>query len=87
MSSHHNQISIANDVVEGSGITLLQMSKVDPTKLQKLDRKSTILLQAAKEEVTMDHDDPNKEVEMTEEPGMDVRAGTMPFVSYCLLYA
>jgi hypothetical protein len=31
----------------GMGITLLQMSKVDPTTL-KLDRRSTILLQATK---------------------------------------
>lgn len=31
----------------GMGITLLQMSKVDPTTL-KLDRRSTILLQATR---------------------------------------
>ena len=31
------------------GITILQMSKVDPTSLSKLDRRSTILLQAARQ--------------------------------------
>jgi hypothetical protein len=32
------------------GITILQMSKVDPVSLSKLDRRSTILLQAARQQ-------------------------------------
>ncbi|KAG8958937.1 hypothetical protein FRC03_008685 [Tulasnella sp. 419] len=62
-----------------SGITLLQMSKVDPTKLQNLDRKSTILLQAAREEVEKPEDPLNParvDAEMTEEPGLDALRGT-----------
>jgi hypothetical protein len=46
------------------------MSKVDPRKLSKLDRKTSILLQAAREHVGHDDNDPEKaEVEAVEEPG------------------
>lgn len=54
------------------GITLLQMSKVDPNTLSKLDRKSTILLQASKhqtEEAEKGH------VTALEDPGMDALRG------------
>ena len=30
------------------GITVLQLSKIDPTQIKTLDRRSTLLLQAAK---------------------------------------
>jgi hypothetical protein len=55
------------------GITLLQMSKVDPNTLTKLDRKSTILMQASRqhtEEAEKGH------VSALEDPGMDaLRSG------------
>ena len=60
------------------------MSKIDPRNLQKLDRKTTILLQAAREEVhpsrsvdgcDNEDDDEEKLLEATEEPGMDSVAG------------
>ena len=31
-----------------AGITVLQLSKIDPTQIKKLDRRSTLLLQAAR---------------------------------------
>ncbi|KAG8694937.1 hypothetical protein FRC09_009503, partial [Ceratobasidium sp. 395] len=34
-----------------TGITILQMSKVDPRKLQNLDRRTTLLLAAARQEI------------------------------------
>ncbi|KAF9010815.1 magnesium transporter NIPA-domain-containing protein [Cyathus striatus] len=54
------------------GITILQMSKVDPEQLSKLDRKSTILLQAARRQTE------NQEKDLTgiEDPGMDALRGS-----------
>lgn len=66
-----------------TGIIILQMSKVDPRKLSGLDRKTTMLLQAAREEVDDNHDslegfgmnDTEKALviadKKTEEPGID----------------
>ncbi|KAH7107923.1 DUF803-domain-containing protein [Auriculariales sp. MPI-PUGE-AT-0066] len=54
------------------GITILQMSKVDPTKLEKLDRRSTILLQAARSKTEMAEKDT---AEAIEEPGLDTLRG------------
>ena len=55
------------------GITILQMSKVDPTKLGKLDRRSTLLLQAARA-----HNDivDEKDALQFEDPGMDTLRGS-----------
>ena len=54
------------------GITLLQMSKVDPEQLSNLDRKSTILLQASKH---TSEGGEKGEVTALEEPGMDALRG------------
>lgn len=54
------------------GITLLQMSKVDPTSLSKLDRKSTILLQASKQHT---EEAEKGQVTALEDPGMDALRG------------
>lgn len=55
------------------GITLLQLSKVDPTTLDKLDRKSTILMQAAQHQT---EDQEKGAVSSYEDPGMDaLRSG------------
>jgi hypothetical protein len=55
------------------GITILQMSKVDPTQLAKLDRRSTILLQAARAQTeTVDE----KGAVGYEDPGMDTLRGS-----------
>ncbi|KAF8329106.1 magnesium transporter NIPA-domain-containing protein [Cantharellus anzutake] len=61
-----------------SGITLLQISKVEPTKLRGLDRRTTLLLQAAREEVAEPEiDDPEKGLlQASEEPGLDALRGT-----------
>jgi len=55
------------------GITILQMSKVDPEKLGKLDRRSTLLLQAARA-----HNDivDEKGALQYEDPGMDTLRGS-----------
>ncbi|KAH8118979.1 DUF803-domain-containing protein [Phellopilus nigrolimitatus] len=65
-----------------SGIFILQMSKIDPRHLTKLDRKTTMLLQAAREEIrpagadgSDNEPDSEKLIEATEEPGMDALAG------------
>lgn len=64
-----------------SGIFILQMSKVDPRHLSRLDRRTTLLLQAAREEVNPpgsgdgDELDEKKLIEATEEPGVDALAG------------
>ena len=50
------------------GITLLQMSKVDPTDL-KLDRRSTILLSAARQEIS------DEKGTREEDPGIDAIRG------------
>ncbi|KAJ3882666.1 magnesium transporter NIPA-domain-containing protein [Lentinula edodes] len=55
------------------GITILQMSKVDPENLTKLDRRSTILLQASREH-TAGFDE--KDVLAVEDPGMDTLRGS-----------
>ncbi|KAF4567283.1 hypothetical protein EYR40_006280 [Pleurotus pulmonarius] len=54
------------------GITILQMSKVDPEQLGKLDRKSTILLQAARQRTETDE----KSVTGQEDPGIDALRGS-----------
>ncbi|OCF34265.1 hypothetical protein I317_02477 [Kwoniella heveanensis CBS 569] len=54
------------------GITLLQLSKVDPQALDKLDRKSTILMAAAKHQT---EDAEKGEVTAAEDPGMDALRG------------
>ena len=54
------------------GITVLQLSKVDPTQI-KLDRRSTLLLQAAKSNTEgMDE----KSLSAIEDPGMDALRGS-----------
>lgn len=54
------------------GITLLQMSKIEPEKLN-LDRKSTILLKAAKAEIG---DAEKGESTAIEDPGIDALRGS-----------
>ncbi|KAF9490678.1 DUF803-domain-containing protein, partial [Pleurotus eryngii] len=54
------------------GITILQMSKVDPEQLGRLDRKSTILLQAARQRTETDE----KSVAGQEDPGIDALRGS-----------
>ncbi|KAH7916611.1 magnesium transporter NIPA-domain-containing protein [Hygrophoropsis aurantiaca] len=55
------------------GITILQMSKIDPVQLSKLDRKSTILLQAARSN-TESVDE--KSITGIEDPGIDTLRGS-----------
>jgi len=55
-----------------AGITILQMSKVDPTKLTKLDRRSTILLQASRSNT----ENTEKSISGAEDPGMDALRGS-----------
>jgi len=57
----------------GAGITILQMSKVDPTSLSKLDRKSTLLLQVARQKTEQ-----NEKTELSgmEDPGPDALRGS-----------
>lgn len=61
-----------------SGITLLQISKVEPSRLRHLDRRTTLLLQAAQEEVARpETDDPEKALlQASEEPSLDAVRGT-----------
>ncbi|KAF8800789.1 DUF803-domain-containing protein [Phlegmacium glaucopus] len=55
------------------GITVLQMSKVDPEKLNKLDRRSTMLLQVARSQAgNVDE----KNGFNVEDPGMDTLRGS-----------
>lgn len=54
------------------GITILQMSKVDPASLSRLDRRSTMLLQAARSN-TQAVDE--KDISAAEDPGMDALRG------------
>lgn len=55
------------------GITLLQMSKIDPKKLDgALDRRSTMLMQASK---NYTEDAEKNEITNMEEPGMDALRG------------
>jgi hypothetical protein len=55
------------------GITILQMSKVDPESLSKLDRRSTILLKAARSNTESVEE---KSVTGFEDPGMDTLRGS-----------
>ncbi|KAH9083336.1 DUF803-domain-containing protein, partial [Lactarius deliciosus] len=55
------------------GITILQMSKVDPTEFKKLDRRSTILLQAARKQTEAVEE---KSVTSVEDPGIDALRGS-----------
>ncbi|KAI0301035.1 magnesium transporter NIPA-domain-containing protein [Multifurca ochricompacta] len=55
------------------GITILQMSKVDPTEFKKLDRRSTILLQAARKQTEAMEE---KSVSGVEDPGIDTLRGS-----------
>ncbi|KAI0246463.1 magnesium transporter NIPA-domain-containing protein [Lactifluus subvellereus] len=55
------------------GITILQMSKVDPTEFNKLDRRSTILLQAARKQTEASEE---KSLSGVEDPGMDTLRGS-----------
>ncbi|KZT04267.1 DUF803-domain-containing protein [Laetiporus sulphureus 93-53] len=54
------------------GITILQLSKVDPTEFKMLDRRSTILLQAARKETEGMEE---KNLAAVEDPGMDALRG------------
>lgn len=54
------------------GITILQMSKVDPKQLQGLDRRSTLLLQASHHRTEGEE---KGDVTASEEPGMDALRG------------
>ena len=54
------------------GITLLQLSKVDPTTFTKMDRKSTMLFQAAKHQT---EEAEKGDVLAMEDPGMDALRG------------
>lgn len=56
----------------GAGIIILQMSKVDPTTLKKLDRRSTILLEASHHNTELGE----KSLSGLEDPGMDALRGT-----------
>ncbi|KAH9025486.1 magnesium transporter NIPA-domain-containing protein [Lactarius hengduanensis] len=55
------------------GITILQMSKVDPTEFKKLDRRSTILLQVARKQTEAVEE---KSVTSAEDPGIDALRGS-----------
>jgi hypothetical protein len=57
------------------GITILQMSKVDPQKFNKLDRRSTLLLQAAQNRVGFGDEKGGLPLE-EQEPGIDALRGT-----------
>jgi hypothetical protein len=55
------------------GITILQMSKIDPTEFKSLDRRSTILLQAARKQTEAVDE---KSVTSVEDPGIDALRGS-----------
>lgn len=59
------------------GITILQMSKIDPTKL-KLDRRSTMLLQASRAPI---EDAEEKGITGMEDPGIEALRGTFGTMS------
>ncbi|KAG6334593.1 hypothetical protein ID866_4503 [Astraeus odoratus] len=69
------------------GITILQMSKIDPTKLSSLDRRSTMLLQAARTHTDHpatyayageenDDETGEKSIIAVEDPGIDALRGS-----------
>ncbi len=55
------------------GITVLQLSKIDPTQIKTLDRRSTLLLQAAR---VNPEDGDEKSLVAIEDPGMDALRGS-----------
>jgi len=55
------------------GITILQMSKIDPTEFKSLDRRSTILFQAARKNTEAVEE---KTLSAVEEPGIDALRGS-----------
>ncbi|KAH9961547.1 magnesium transporter NIPA-domain-containing protein [Russula dissimulans] len=55
------------------GITILQMSKIDPTEFKSLDRRSTILFQAARKNTEAVEE---KSLSAVEEPGIDALRGS-----------
>ncbi len=55
------------------GITVLQMSKVDPTQFKTLDRRSTILIQATQKQTEAVEE---KSLSGVEEPGIDALRGS-----------
>lgn len=55
------------------GITILQMSKIDPTEFKSLDRRSTILLQATRKQTEAVDE---KSVTSAEDPGIDALRGS-----------
>ncbi|EJF65229.1 hypothetical protein DICSQDRAFT_152481 [Dichomitus squalens LYAD-421 SS1] len=55
------------------GITVLQLSKIDPNQIKKLDRRSTMLLQAAR--TSTDGED-EKDLSAIEDPGIDALRGS-----------
>jgi magnesium transporter len=63
------------------GITILQMSKVNPEKLSKLDRRSTMLLQAARSQAG--HVDEKTGLSY-EDPGIDTLRGSFGAVGSIL---
>ena len=58
------------------GITILQLSKVDPMEFKGLDRKSTILLQATRARAGGSAEDSEKGLIAMEEPGVDSIRGS-----------
>jgi len=58
------------------GITILQLSKVDPTEFKGLDRKSTILLQATRARTEGLGEDSEKGLVAVEDPGVDSIRGS-----------
>ncbi|KAI6002873.1 magnesium transporter NIPA-domain-containing protein [Pisolithus albus] len=63
------------------GITILQMSKIDPAQLSSLDRRSTLLLQVARAHT----DNPgNKTLIAAEDPGIDALRGSFGTVGSIL---
>ena len=58
------------------GITILQLSKVDPTEFKGLDRKSTILLQASRSRTEGVGEDSEKGLAAVEDPGVDSIRGS-----------
>ncbi|KAG0707045.1 magnesium transporter NIPA-domain-containing protein [Suillus ampliporus] len=60
------------------GITILQMSKIDPAQLSKLDRRSTMLLQAARAKT---EDAEEKGIVGMEDPGIEALRGSFGTMS------
>lgn len=58
------------------GITILQLSKVDPTEFKGLDRKTTILLQATRARAGVSREDSEKGLASVEDPGVDSIRGS-----------